>query len=254
LRGRADGDPALDVALAAALLADVAAGHRAPALRVYRPSPTVAFGRRDAFLPGFARAAAAARRRGFTPVLRAQGGRAAAYDEDCVVLDEVQRSAHSLSGIEARFAAEAERHSRALAALGVDARVGEVPGEYCPGAFTVSARGQTKLVGSAQRIVRGGWLLSTVVVCNGSARLRAVLSDVYDALELSWDPQTVGSVTDEVRGVGIEDVEAALLASYDRDYRLLAGDFDAQLIAAARRELGRYRVASASVDPGKAGQ
>src|ERR1700716_4139736 len=131
LRGRLDGDPALEVALGAALLAAVAAGERGPVLRIYRPPPTVAFGRRDAFPPGFARAAGAARGQGFEPVLRAQGGRAAAYDEGCLVLDEVMPAADSMSGIQERFELEAERQADALGGLGVDARVGGGPGEDC---------------------------------------------------------------------------------------------------------------------------
>jgi octanoyl-[GcvH]:protein N-octanoyltransferase len=239
LRDRQDREPALEVALASALLSAVAAGRRGPVLRTYQPGPTVAFGRRDAFLPGFASAARAAREHGFAPVLRAQGGRAAAYDERCIVLDEIMPSADSMSGIQDRFAHDADRHAQTLRALGVDARVGEVPGEYCPGPYTVNARGERKLLGSAQRIVRGGWLLSTVVVVDGAARLRAVLDDVYRALELAWDAETVGAIADEASGAGIDVVEAALLASYGS---LDAGAITPEELAAASAELERFRV------------
>src|SRR5438067_9379895 len=141
-------------------------------LRIYRPPPTVAFGRRDAFRPGFGRAVAAATGHGLAAVLRAQGGRAAAYDEGCLVVDEVMPATDSMSGIQERFEDLAERHADVMRGLGVDARVGEVPGEYCPGPLTVNARGERKLIGSAQRIVKGAWLLSTVVVVDGAGRLR----------------------------------------------------------------------------------
>ena len=39
-----------------------------------------------------------------------------------------------------RFEEVAGLIADALRALGVDARVGEVPGEYCPGAYSVNAR------------------------------------------------------------------------------------------------------------------
>jgi octanoyl-[GcvH]:protein N-octanoyltransferase len=239
LEGRLEREPALEVALAATLLSAVAAGRRAPLLRVYRPPATVAFGRRDAFRTGFAAAAGAARRHGFTPVLRAQGGRAAAYDERCVVLDEIMPSADSMSGIQDRFEHDAERHAQSLRTLGVDARVGEVPGEYCPGPYTVNARGERKLLGSAQRIVRGGWLLSTVVVVDGAARLRAVLDDVYGALELDWNAETVGAITDETPGASIDRVEQAMVASYGC---LGAGAITPEELAAASAELQRFRV------------
>jgi hypothetical protein len=49
----------------------------------------------------------------------------------------------------------------------VDARVDEVPGECCPGAESVNARGQVKLVGTAQRLVRDAWMFSAVVILDG---------------------------------------------------------------------------------------
>ena len=61
-------DPVLDIALTHALLLEVAGGRRGPALRIYRPGPTAAFGRLDALAPGFGRACATARAHGFTPV------------------------------------------------------------------------------------------------------------------------------------------------------------------------------------------
>jgi octanoyl-[GcvH]:protein N-octanoyltransferase len=243
VEGRAGDDPALDLALAPALLERVASGERGPLLRVYRPSATVAFGRRDSFLPDFPRAAAAARKRGFTPVIRSAGGRAAAYHDGCLVIDEIVSESDAMSAIRSRFAAGADRQARALRGLGVDARVGEVPGEYCPGEFSVNARGQTKLVGAAQRIIRGGWLFSAVVVVSGSETLRAVLEDVYGELGLEWDAATTGSVADEVCAVTIDEVRHTMLAEYERDYHLEPARLTETELAAGRALLGRHRVA-----------
>lgn len=242
LEGRAGDDPALDVALPPALLTMVGRREREPALRYYRPLPTVAFGRRDALLPGFSRAASAALRRGFTPVIRSAGGHATAYDEGCIVFDEIMSTGDSTIGIRNRFADEADRQTQALRELGVDARVGEVPGEYCPGEFSVNARNAIKLIGSAQRIVRGAWLFSTAVVVRSARRLRSVLEDVYADLELSWDPGTFGSVADEVVRVSIDQVERALLDSYARRYRLTPVKLSSDELAAASELLGRHRV------------
>ncbi len=247
LEGSAGADPALDVALPHALLGLVAAGNRGPVLRSYRPRATVAFGRRDSFLAGFPDAVAAAKRHAFTPVVRGAGGRAAAYDEGCLVFDLIMPAADSMTGIQARFSAEAELQARALRGLGVDARVGEVPGEYCPGEFSVNARGKTKLIGAAQRIVRGAWLLSSVVVVEPAAELRAVLEDVYRELGLDWDPATTGSVADEVPGVSIDAVSDALLAEYAQDRTLVPATLSAPELAAANDLIGlgeepRYRV------------
>jgi lipoate-protein ligase A len=242
LKGRLGHEPALEVALPPVLLDAVARGERVPVLRCYRPPATVAFGRRDTFLAGFASAASAARDDGFVPVIRAPGGRAAAYDEGCLVLDEIMPAKDSLTGIQDRFAREAERQAEALRGLGIDARVGEVPGEYCPGAFTVNAGGKKKLIGAAQRVVRGGWLLSTVVVVDSAARVRSVLESVYDALELDWDPATVGAVAEEAPRVSIDDVQHALLSAYAERYRLLPAAIPPDALAAALDRVARHQV------------
>jgi octanoyl-[GcvH]:protein N-octanoyltransferase len=240
LRGGPGREPALEVALSALLLGDVARGDRGPLVRSYRPARTVAFGRRDAFLPGFAGAASAAREQGFAPVIRAPGGRAAAYDEGCLVFDEIMPATDSLAGIRERFTLDAERQAEALRGVGVDARVGGVPGEYCPGGFSVNAAGRRKLIGAAQRIVRGGWLLSTVVVIASSSNVRRVLESVYRALQLDWDPATVGAVAEEAPGVGIESVERLLLDVYSRRYDLVPAALGNEVLARARGEIPRH--------------
>lgn len=241
VEGRAAEDPALDLALAPALLQRVAARARPPLVRVYRPWPTVAFGRRDSFLPGFTEATDAARRHGFTPVIRSAGGRAAAYDEQCLVLEEIIATADATAGIQERFAAEAVSQAQALRQLGIDARVGEVPGEYCPGQFSVNAREETKLIGAAQRIIRGAWLFSSVVVVGGSAAVRAVLEDVYGALSLEWKPASVGSIADERPDLTVVDVQRALLAHLAERYDLRPGQLSAEDLAAGEGLLARHR-------------
>lgn len=240
LEGSAGADPALDVALPHALVGLVAEGRHRPVIRSYRPAPTVAFGRRDSFLSGFANAVAAARRCGFTPVIRGAGGRAAAYDQGCLIFDEVMPA--DGSGIRERFADDARRQAVVLRSLGVDARVGEVAGEYCPGEFSVNARGVVKLIGAAERIVHGAWLHSSVVVVEGATQLRAVLEAVYSSLGLDWDPATVGAVADESPGVGVEDVRRALLAEYARRYRLRPAAITPLVLARAGDLLERHRV------------
>ncbi|HEX3974801.1 MAG TPA: hypothetical protein VHW96_00980 [Solirubrobacteraceae bacterium] len=241
LEGRAGEDPVLELALATALLQQVASGRRGPLIRVYRPAPTVAFGRRDSFLAGFERAATAAARAGFTPAIRSAGGRAAAYHEECLVIDEIVPASDAMAEVDARFAAEAESQAQALRDLGIDARVGEVPGEYCPGRFSVNARGQTKLMGAAQRIISGAWLFSTVVVVGGAARVRAVLEDVYAALGLEWDPASVGAVAGELPGVTVEQLQAALLGALTGRYRFAPSKLNQSELRAAQELLARHR-------------
>ena len=253
--GATDDGPLMDAALGAALLQQVAAG--APeTLRIYRPQPTLAFSGRDCASPGIAAAAAAARVAGFVPVRRGPGGRAAAYHRGTLCLDHVGPVApgdadagagavRDTAQIWPRFAAFAELMSGALRRAGIDAGIGAVPGEYCPGEFSIHDGAGHKLVGTAQRLVRGGWLFGTVLVVQDPEPLRSVLDAVYGALGLEWDPRSVGAVADAAPGggiVGIDDVLAAVLDGYRRLAELVPATMPADTVALARARLDLHRV------------
>jgi octanoyl-[GcvH]:protein N-octanoyltransferase len=201
------------MAVSHALLRRVAGGHDDATLRLFAPAPTVAFGRADAHLPGFAAACTAARDHGFAPLIRLGGGHAAAYDERSLLYELIVPHTRLLSGVHERFAAQAARLASALQALGVDARVGELPGEYCPGAYSINAGAAIKLGGLSQRAIKGAVLLSAVIVVG--SQLRALISDVYGALDLPLDPATVGAVQDVAPGVTVDDVGRSIAATYD---------------------------------------
>ena len=220
LRGACPGDAARGTALSAAILQRVAAGELPETGRLGRPGRIVTFGRRDAVTPGYPAALAAARMAGYDVVERLAGGRAAAYNGESVNLSRALRDPNPARGTQARFAEMAELVRAALATLGVDARVGEIPGEYCPGAFSVNARGKLKLAGIGQRLVKGGAHVGCVIVAAGSGGLREVLVPVYDALGIQWDPATAGSVEDEVAGITAIDIEAVVLAQLEQRFEL----------------------------------
>jgi octanoyl-[GcvH]:protein N-octanoyltransferase len=124
----------------------------------------------------------------------------------------------------------------------VDARVGEVTGEYCPGRWSVNAAAERKLAGIGQRVVAGGSHTGAVIVVGGAERIRGVLDPVYEALELDWDPHTVGAVADELGRDGLWDaVRDALLAEYAERFELVAGELDDETLALARRLAAEHR-------------
>ncbi|MDN5851460.1 MAG: lipoate--protein ligase family protein [Actinomycetia bacterium] len=232
--GAAEGaDSTRDVAIANALLRQASRGERAETIRLYRPvADTVAFGRSDVRRAGMSTAVDACRAAEFAPVIRSPGGRAVAYTTDAVALDPICPEPDPGRRMRRRFVEYGERLSGVLRTLGVDARVGEVPGEYCPGAYSVNARGTVKLVGTAQRVVRDAWLFSAVVIVDGTPRLKPALRNVYDALDLPFDTASVGSLRDEVGPIGIDEVEAALRSAYGIDGPL--EHVDAHTLAEAR--------------------
>lgn len=203
-------DPALEIARSHATLLRVARGELPPRPRVYRPAATVAFGRLDARRPGFAAAADAARAHGFTPVMRLAGGRAAAYDDASLVVERFLGPRDVGTDLHARFADMTELLRGVLSGLGVDVRVGELPGEYCPGEHSLSSRGELKVAGSAQRVIRNAAMVSAVVVVGHGAAVRDVLVDVYAALGVAWRPQTAGALDDHHPQLTVEAVEAAV--------------------------------------------
>jgi octanoyl-[GcvH]:protein N-octanoyltransferase len=190
-------DGYLDTAVSAALLRQVARGDVDSTIRLHRTGPILAFGRLDKLRPGYRNAVDIAREHGYEPVERLAGGRAAVFHEGTISFSRAIRessNAGAYSGTRERFAEMAGQVAEALATLGVDARVGEVSGEYCPGEFSVNARGESKLAGIGQRVIVGGAHVGGVIVVRGAGRIREVLEPIYEALELDWQPDTTGSV------------------------------------------------------------
>lgn len=233
IRQEASGRPAFDTAVSHAVLRRVAARELGPTLRLRQAEPVLAFSKQDANSAGFTRAVEAARAAGFTPVLRLAGGRAAVFHEGTLALAHATPERRPSEGTRARFQATGELVVAALGRLGVDARIGEVPREYCPGAFSVNARGRVKLAGLGQRMISGAAHMGGVVVATGGRRLRDALVPVYDALELEWDPETAGAVEDEVAGVGVADVRDSLIAELAKRYELVDSELDPDTLALA---------------------
>lgn len=197
-----------------------------PLVRLYRPIATMSFGQQDVRLAGYQAARAASNHHNFVPVVRKVGGRAAAYHEDSLVIDHIQPEADAIFGFKQRFEYFGELFTTVLRRLGVPAGVGEIPGEYCAGEYSVHAvlkpTHRIKLAGTAQRVVKGAWLFSTSLVVENGTAIRNVLTDVYDHLGLDFLPETAGAVEDGAPGVTVEDVIDELQLEYERQF-LTAG-------------------------------
>jgi octanoyl-[GcvH]:protein N-octanoyltransferase len=234
-------DPALDTAVSRAVMLRVAEGERPETLRIARPGTTVVFAKRDAVGEGYREAVSAARAHGFDATLRLAGGRAAVFHDGTMEIGHAVHEDEPRSGIHERFERMAGRLARALGALGVDARVGEVPGEYCPGRYSVNARGAVKLAGIGQRVVAGGSHTGVVLVVSGERQINEVLRPVYDALGLTWKPEVTGSVDAERPGTSWDAVREAVLAGYARDYELVEASLDDATLALARELAPEHR-------------
>jgi hypothetical protein len=68
-----------------------------------------------------------------------------------------------------------------------------------------------------------------------------VLEPVYAALELDWDPATVGAVAEETPGGSWEVVRDALLAGYAERFRLVEDSLDPATLGLARTLAAEHR-------------
>jgi lipoate-protein ligase A len=233
-------EPGLDTAISGALLRRVDAGEVPETLRLYQPGREVAFGRQDVVAGGYRAAVAAAAAAGFVSIQRLAGGRAAAFTPGTIAFSWTMPHLDPRATTRSRFEVVAELLRGALQSLGVDARIGEVPGEYCPGRFSISAGGRLKLAGVGQRLARRAAHVGGVVVVTGSAELRAVLEPVYTALALEWQPATTGAIVDVAPAVTFEVVVAAIVAAIAAQRPLQEATIDTATLELARRLVPDY--------------
>lgn len=197
-------------------LVDRVASEREAAVRVWRPHRQVAFGRRDAATDGYERAQEAARERDFPTVEREVGGRAVAFTGTTVAFARATPVADPRSGLGERYDAATRDLRAALADLGIAAEPGEPPDAFCPGSHSLQATGgdgqSRKIAGLAQRVRQRTALVAGLVLVADHDAVAAVLTPVYDALAVPFDPDAVGSVA---RAGGVGDPTAVVEAIGD---------------------------------------
>jgi lipoate-protein ligase A len=193
------------------------------AVRVWAPGRLVAFGRRDANEDGYDAAREAARQHDFPAVERQVGGRAVAYTDSTLAFARIEPTEDIRTGLGERYDAMVADVLAALDAVGVDAREGEPPHSFCPGDHSVQGAAG-KLAGVAQRVTKGAALTSGVLVVDDREEIASVLTDVYGALGVPFDPDSVGSVaaaggdTNSVR----DELESALVGDADFEVKRLS--------------------------------
>jgi octanoyl-[GcvH]:protein N-octanoyltransferase len=206
-------EPARDMAITTELLQSVAARRSPPTVRIFRPGPTVAFGKQDSLRSGFEPAKESALSHGFEPVIRQAGGHAVAYDRESVVVEIVRPERQLLGGLEPRFIQLATLISVTLAQFGLALELGELPGECCPGRFSLHIPGGPKVAGIAQRIIKGASLTTGVIAVGLSHPIPAVTSEVYANLGLPLDLATVGAIADRWPTITASEVADRLAES-----------------------------------------
>ncbi len=229
--------PAFDTAVSHALLEEVAAGRLGETFRLYVPGRVVAFGRRDVVSEGYRGAVEACRLQGYEAVERLAGGRAAVFHEGTLAFSWAIPTDDPLQDITARFIEIDRIVVEALQALGFDARVGEVKGEYCPGRYSINIGGRWKVMGVGQRLRRGVAHVGGVVAVSGREAINEVLTPVYRALSLGWDPAVTGSLQAARSGTTTDEVSEALLAELSSFGEMTESGLDPSTLELAARLL-----------------
>ena len=162
-----------------------------PTVRAWTPPRQVAFGRRDTRAAGYERARAIAAEQDFPPVEREVGGRAVAYTGSTVAFARTEPAEGR--EIQQRYARATTDLQVAFHRLGVRARAGEPPESFCPGSHSLQADG--KIAGLAQRVTGNAALVAGIVVTRDAGAMAGVLEPIYDALDVTFDPDSVGSLS-----------------------------------------------------------
>lgn len=234
--------PGLDISLSRAMLLRASDGHLSESFRLNVPARVLAFGKRDALEPGYPDAVAAARRVGFPPVLRLAGGRAAVFHENTVSFTWTVPAEDPRAGIRSRFVEISDLLVAAFGRLGIATEIGEIPGEYCPGEFSINLGGRLKVVGTGQRLASHAAHVGGVIVVADDGLVNEALVPVYAALGLDWDPEATGSLERAQPGVQARDVIEAIIAELATRRPVTAGSLDAATFDLGKRLIDEHVV------------
>jgi lipoate-protein ligase A len=223
----------MDIAVSHATLDAMRQNRIGPTFRLSVPGRVLAFGRSDRVRDGYRHAVRAADAHGFAPIERLAGGSAAVFHKSTISFSWGLPDDEPRAGIRDRFEIISSVIQEALINLGLDARVGEVPGEYCPGDWSINLGGRTKVAGVGQRLVRGAAHVGGVVVVDGSAPIRDVLIPVYRALKLDWDPRTSGALADNLADVDITDIAESIVTAFSNRFDTVTGELPVDVIRRA---------------------
>ena len=225
----------------------VARGTRPATVSITPSTRHVGVTRRDTFRPGFEDAVRAAGEMGYPVLVRSSGGGATAADRGTFGFSIIRPADENESrrGIRERYDEAAAFVLAAFSRLGVEAEVGEVRDEFCPGDHSIRVGDREdgmKIVGIAQRITRRATSVGGIVLVEGERELARVLGRVYGAMRLPFRSGSVGSLRRAGYEVGTQDVIEAFATEAERVYGAVRAPIGERTLGLASREGEQYLI------------
>ena len=182
-----------------------------PTVAVWEPNATVSFGPRDVTHSGYDQAVATARAKGYDISHRRMGGRPVAMHDGCLAFVYGMPREGS---IESRYESVITMVAATVESMGVRVRQTAVHASFCPGQHSLVGAG--KIAGFAQRVRDDAVAVGGIIIVRGHDRLTALLSPIYDALDLSFDQTTVSSLNDSGANCTPAEFHSALECQFSR--------------------------------------
>ena len=235
-------DPAVGYGYASAVFEQVASGERPAVFSISPSNRHVGVTRRDTHRPGFGKAVRAANQEGYPVLVRGAGGGAIAGGPGTFGFSIIRppKDGEDLRlGIRARYDEAASIALAAFARLGVQAEVGEVSGEFCPGDQSVRVGGfenGMKLSGIAGRVTRRAASVGGIVLVSGEKELARILDLVYGAMDLPFRPASVGSLRRAGSTAGLREAMEAFAIEAEERYGAKPASLDIHTLEKAREQ------------------
>jgi octanoyl-[GcvH]:protein N-octanoyltransferase len=242
-------DPGTAYAYQRIIFEEVALGVRSPTVSITPSTRHLGVTRRDTHRTGFGEAVRAAHEEGYPTLVRGAGGGATAAHYGTFGFSVIRPAEDARRGVGERYDEAAALVLAAFSRLGIQAEIGEVRNEFCPGDHSIRVgdfEDGMKLVGIAQRLTRRATSVGGIVLVRGEEELARVLSRVYAAMDLPMRPGSVGSLRRAGNEVEIEETVTAFTEEAKLRYGAEPVPLDKQTLRRARENRAEYLVLPSS--------
>ena len=234
--------PTLETAISKTILDESSSNMFPETLRFFQPRNLVAFSVRDSKNIAFENAVNTVYQNSFDPVLRLSGGKAALFHSGTVGFAWTIPDDNPKANVCERFEEISLCVKETLISIGVDAYIGEINGEYCPGKYSVNARRKSKIMCVGQRLAQYANHVGGVINVTDSNFTQKILTKIYKGLDYEWIPTTVGSIENEIGKITNSEMISALIKKFSEYYFVKETTLDQNIVDKAHKIENNYSI------------